>query len=115
MKTTAAHFKVFCDESDRWIRELGLFDWSVAYRHENLKDKYSAIQYQFSARKARISLSTTFDEPVTVEKLKDSALHEVLHLVLADLVAYAEAAASKLRIEEAEHAALYRILRVLIR
>ena len=115
MKTTTAHFKLFCDEATYWLRELGVTDWHVVFKHQLCKGEYSNVHYQFTSRKARISLSTSFDQEVTTEKLKESALHEVLHLVFAELTSFAEAAAARHRVIESEHAALHRVLFPLIR
>lgn len=110
MKTTAAHFEVFRRECLRWHSMLGLTDWQVTFTHKPVKDRLARCVYYFRSRRANVILSTRWDgEPVTAESLSRIALHEVLHLALADLVAFANAAVAESRVDEAEHAAIQRL------
>lgn len=94
MKTTRAHFNLFKSECLYWLKELGLLHWSVFFEHEKMESRYAGIQYRINGRVATLALNTewdgiTFEKSAIPSKLRESAIHECLHLLLADLCEHA--------------------------
>jgi len=109
-RTNKIQFARFRAAAEHWIEVFGLFDWDLEFLHEKLENKYASVHYDYATRKASLVLSTSFGKwPITEERIQDSALHEVLHLLLADLSGFAEAAAAERRVTEAEHIIINRI------
>lgn len=90
-KTTKAEFNRFKKTFEKYQRLLGLTDWIVYFRHENLNGAYARIG---TNTKGRVAVVTFCDEMEIKEfenwkGLELDAKHEALHLMLADLDAVA--------------------------
>lgn len=86
-KTTEQHFELFKKEVKKYIEEFGLKGWEVSYEHKcKDEDNYSSLRYSMMNRTATFSLTKNWGDevtPLTSEAIRESALHEVLHLLLA--------------------------------
>lgn len=80
--TTRKQFNYFCKKVEYWLKEFGLMEWTVYYLWQNL-DCMAEIRYDTLARAATFVLAKRSDNQTRYD-LTHSALHEVLHLVLAD-------------------------------
>lgn len=89
--TTEEHFKAFQEEALRWIEFFGLKGWQVDFRHADLEKNRADISYGLGSRIAAITLSTNWShDPVTEEKVRRSAFHEVCELLLGRLSIFAK-------------------------
>jgi len=89
-QVTKAQFDYFCRRVRFWLRKFGTTDWTVYYVfEEELTDCNAEIRYDYDGRSATFALPTMLDD-TTRSSLDESALHEVVHLVIAPLQAVAE-------------------------
>ena len=85
-ETTAEHFEAFKAEARRFIDMFGLWDWRVDFEHSYQEDSFAVCEHNTTSGKiATLILSTDWSgtEP-TLESLRQSAFHEVCHILLAD-------------------------------
>ena len=81
MKTTAKDFKLFKDEVERLLKVYGLMGWEYSIIHKKIDDiTVSQTQADFPTRTVVFTLNT--NKLQGTETLLDSALHEVLELLL---------------------------------
>lgn len=81
--TTEEHFRIFQEESLRWIEFFGLKGWQVEFRHENVEGKNyrAACSASLYARTSALTLTVDWKhDPVTELKVRRSAFHEVCEL-----------------------------------
>lgn len=111
MKTTKQDFNYFKERVHHWQKELGLMDWSIYVRHDNLNDKMGETRYADEAGVATIILGKDWlDDTVTNAHLDRVAMHEGCHLLFSNLITEAKARyANEYDIDRAEH----HIIRVL--
>lgn len=106
MKTTKKDFVSFRGHCLEWQKKFGLLDWVVYFYHKKIDDSYANTMWQMSSSVAVITLSTSWDDgrPLSDVELDRLALHEVLHVLLAKLIAEAEARyTTQSAIDIAEH------------
>ena len=83
--TTKRHFAIFKAECERCIRLYRIVGWRVEYAHEKM-DNRAEYRCNYADRTAELVLSSHWkDDHVTDERVRDSARHEVIHLLLAGL------------------------------
>ncbi len=87
-KTSKEDFEYFKKCCQKYIEQLGLKDFKIYYEHSDAQPTaYAFISPDVSAGQATIGLSISFnDHKVSKSHLDYCAKHEVLHLLLADLV-----------------------------
>ena len=84
IKLTDKHFKIFVGECGRWIDKLKIDNWKVYYRWQESKENRATISTKLGGYVATIFLSKKWcGEKVTEDEVKESAKHEVIHLLLA--------------------------------
>lgn len=117
---TEQHFTVFKNYAAWLIEKVGLQDWYVDFEFHELGDGTLAdCAVNRRARRSTISLSSVWvDEEPTDERLKITAQHEVLELLLDDFedIFYETSLSEEARnraIERARHAIIHRLLRVI--
>lgn len=111
---TSEQFAEFKEQVRHWIGVLGLSDWRVTIRFEP-SDSRATCRCAQRDHVATICLSTTWDAKPSDEEIKHSALHETLHLLLADLRFHALARSTlEYDVDLAEHAAIWRIQQALL-
>lgn len=112
MKTTAKHFEQFKGYCSKWQNTLGLKDWAIYYYHKKLEHTYAETKWTMSDSVAVISLGTLWDNgrEFNQKELERLALHEVLHILTARMIAEAEARyTTQDALDEAEHALIRRL------
>lgn len=117
MKTTKADFELFKKYCDEAIAKLGLVEWSVHYSHDSLEGDYARTYWKLSAGCTTIVFAKVWDDlrPKTDEAIRRLAFHEVLHVVMAPLVAEAgERYTNQLAIDTAEHLIIRRLENLLV-
>lgn len=78
-------FQVFKDEADFWIKEFGLFDWSITYAFEELEDCYAECRINWQGKCAELALHKWPHKERSKQDIRKSAFHEVCELLLTDL------------------------------
>lgn len=109
----SSRFETFRGHGLRWQKRLGLFDWNVAWVREKSSDKNNAdITYNYETRHATVIFYDSCPISISLNRL---ALHEMLHLLHADLVYISAARANPLNddIIREEHRVVARLLAVL--
>lgn len=91
MKTTKKDFEKFEQYCNVWCDKLGVKSWSRYYAHEQCDDVYAKTLWNSEGRVSTTILNTYWDDlrKKTDDEINRLALHETLHLLLADLTAQA--------------------------
>lgn len=85
-RTSTAQFRFFTAECKRLRSRWGLNDLKVYYQHERLKNAYANLSCDSTSRIAVIRLAKNWDDrQPTRAELRESARHELCHLLLDDL------------------------------
>lgn len=81
-RTTKKQFRIFEKECRKWLDKLGLKDWCVLVRHEELEKGNTLARCNWNAeqRQAWLRLNTT--TRAGDHEIKRAALHECLELLL---------------------------------
>ena len=113
-KTTKEDFGKFKMFALDWQRRLGLTSWSLYFdrKKEDMRDTYACCYWDMGSQLATIVLTTDWDDlrPKNDGELERVALHEVLHVGLAELVSQAEARyTTQAAIDMAEHSIIRRL------
>jgi hypothetical protein len=113
---TTEDYDIFVKHCEYWINKFGITEYEIDFQHSEL-DSVARCTYDVKAKIACFQLSkfVTYDfcEQSDLNKL---ALHEVLHLLLADLgytINETKDHYSDLAIS-AEHAAVQRLVKAII-
>ena len=85
MKTNKKHFEIFKKECRKWIDRFELNSWRVDFEHIYINDHvYADCSASLVDHVATIRLNTGgYDASISVDIIKDSAKHEVLHLLVS--------------------------------
>lgn len=115
---TLDHFERYKRFVEFWQWELGLNGWKIYVDHGGAEPDAFATNYKNTATHvSRICIATVWeDREPTDDQLKECALHEVMHLVTADL--YCEARdrhATMFDIDAHEHVLVVRMTNYIMR
>jgi hypothetical protein len=95
---------VFAQSVKKWQKVLSLGDWRIEKGSKPAKAAMASVEFNASARLATYRLGDFGAEKITQESLDQTALHELLHVFLHDLVTVAqEPKSSQDEIEMQEH------------
>lgn len=112
MRTTAAHFKIFKAECEKWIKVWGLLEWKIYYDHLELDGDYGECCRNLIAKKATIALGKTWANinAIGSQEVKAIAFHEVAELLLSglDILAMARFTTAN-EIESERHSIIQRL------
>ena len=86
MKTTTEQFRFYKSEVKRFLKMWGLVGWDAAIIHKKV-DKFTVTQMEKhrESRSAVFTYNKTVVDDYTENNVSDSALHEVLELLLDKL------------------------------
>jgi hypothetical protein len=100
--------KVFDAFVQKWQQRLSLGDWRIERgRKAAAKGAMATVEFDESARLATYKLGDFGAEQITPQSLERTAIHELLHVLLHDLIATAQdRAATPEQLEAAEHRAI---------
>lgn len=117
MKTTKQNFGAFRTHVLQWQRELGLTDWHIYFKHVRLNNSFADCECSTSGRGAMIRFSTVWeDRDINDKELRECALHEVMHIVTAEMMNEARARfADEYNLEAAEHSVVTRLTNYIMR
>jgi hypothetical protein len=112
VKATADEAAVFREEVLKWQVKFGLTDWVLTFKTEEGGSTEANVDYDCDTREATVTYYTGVAD---VSHPKDNALHEVLHLLFADMLYVATKAKSESdpSIGREEHRVIERIRTVM--
>ena len=93
-ETTDKHFEIFIKESEKIVDDLGLKDWNVQYTHGDVDEENNAeCAYMIGAKSVWLKLALEWGEKDVLDDqaIKETAWHEVFHILLAQLEYLAKA------------------------
>lgn len=113
--TTPEHRAAFAGYLGKWQTKLNLHDWRVCHGDKPARGAMADMQIDVAARLAVWRLGKTFGaEPVTDQALEATAVHELLHVMLAEYTTLVESKATADLIESAEHRIINTLERLLV-
>lgn len=113
IKRTKSQFQQFKKYCNQWINNLGLSDWHIEVLQREIETQSTTI-YDIKARHACISLPNAFEaDYCVIDDLNRLALHEVLHIALADIIHEANTVKDIDDVIHTEHALINKLMRVI--
>ena len=96
--------KLFAQSVKKWQQVLSLGDWRIEKGSKPAKEAMASVEFNQTARLATYRLGDFGAEKITPESLDRTALHELLHIFLYDLMCVAtDPKSSDEEIEMQEH------------
>ncbi len=84
--TNKRHFALFVAEAEACIKRWRIVGWRVEFLHEKLTESRAEIRTSAKNHAAVIVLNTEWDhDEVTDKKVRESARHEAVHLLVDEL------------------------------
>ena len=81
--------ELFANSVKKWQQVLSLGDWRIEKGTKPAKQAMASVEFNDSARLATYRLGDFGAEKITPESLDKTALHELLHIFLHDLMCVA--------------------------
>ena len=101
---TPEHSQLFAQSVRKWQQVLSLGDWRIEKGSKPAKAAMASVEFNASARLATYRLGDFGAEKIAPESLDQTALHELLHIFLHDLMTVAQdPKSSQDEIEMQEH------------
>ena len=101
---TPEHAEIFAQSVQKWQQVLSLGDWRIERGLKPAKQAMASVEFNEGARLATYRLGDFGAEKITPESLDQTALHELLHVLLHDLMTTAQdPKSSQDEIEAQEH------------
>ena len=101
---TPEHAELFAQSVRKWQQVLSLGDWRIEKGSKPAKEAMASVEFNQTARLATYRLGDFGAEKITPESLDKTALHELLHVLLHDLMCTAtDPKSSDEEIEMQEH------------
>ena len=101
---TPEHAEIFAQSVQKWQQVLSLGDWRIERGLKPAKQAMASVEFNEGARLATYRLGDFGAEKITPESLDQTALHELLHVLLHDLMTTAQdPKSSQDEIEVQEH------------
>ena len=101
---TFEHAELFAQSVQKWQQVLSLGDWRIEKGLKPAKQAMASVEFNQTARLATYRLGDFGAEKITPESLDKTALHELLHVFLHDLMCTAtDPKSSDEEIEMQEH------------
>ena len=96
--------KLFAQSVRKWQQILSLGDWRIEKGSKPAKEAMASVEFNQTARLATYRLGDFGAEKITPDSLDKTALHELLHIFLYDLMCVAtDPKSSDEEIEMQEH------------
>jgi hypothetical protein len=87
---TTEDAKLFAQSVRKWQQVLSLGDWRIEKGIKPAKSAMASVEFNDIARLATYRLGDFGAEKITQESLDKTALHELLHVFLHDLITVAQ-------------------------
>ena len=101
---TLEHAELFAQSVRKWQQVLSLCDWRIEKGIKPAKAAMASVEFTPAARLAVYRLGDFGAEKITPESIDQTALHELLHVFLHDLMTVAQdPKSSQDEIEMQEH------------
>jgi hypothetical protein len=101
---TPEHAELFAQSVRKWQQVLSLGDWRIEKGMKPAKAAMASVEFNETARLATYRLGDFGAERISPESLDKTALHELLHIFLYDLLCVAtDPKSSDEEIEMQEH------------
>ena len=101
---TPEHAELFAQSVRKWQQVLSLGDWRIEKGIKPAKEAMASVEFNQTARLATYRLGDFGAEKITPDSLDRTALHELLHIFLYDLMCVAtDPKSSDEEIEMQEH------------
>ena len=87
--TTVKDYEIFKKECWKWINLLGLHEWEYQFYHKSIVS-LSEITSHYKAKIIVINFTKAIKQthPLKIKTIKDSAQHEIFHVLLENLFHY---------------------------
>ncbi len=113
---TTEQASIFAKSIEKWQQILSLGDWRIEKGSKAAKEAMASVEFNQAARLAVYRLGDFGAEKITEESLDRTALHELLHVFLHDLVMVAsDPKSSDEDIEMQEHRVINLLEKLLTR
>ena len=86
---TPEHAELFAQSVRKWQQILSLGDWRIEKGMKPAKQAMASVEFNSTARLATYRLGDFGAEKITPDSLDRTALHELLHIFLYDLLCVA--------------------------
>ena len=107
---------LFAQSVKKWQKILNLGDWRIEKGLKPAKNAMASVEFNEGARLATYRLGDFGAEKITQESLDQTALHELLHVFLHDLMTVAQdPKSSQEEIEVQEHRVVNLLEKLLIK
>jgi len=101
---TPEHAEYFAQSVKKWQQVLSLGDWRIEKGVKPAKNAMASVEFNEAARLATYRLGDFGAEKITPESLDMTALHELLHVFLHDLITAAQDQKTSIeQLEKEEH------------
>jgi hypothetical protein len=100
---TPADAKLFDDFVKKWQAKLSLGDWRIERGTKPAKSAMASVEFTPSARLCTYRLGDFGAEQITPKSLEATVIHELLHVLLFDLINTASDKSTDEELEAAEH------------
>jgi len=96
--------ELFAESVAKWQQVLNLGDWRIEKGLKPAKNAMASVEFNEPARLATYRLGDFGAEKITPESLNQTALHELLHVFLHDLITAAQDQKTSIeQLEKEEH------------
>jgi hypothetical protein len=113
---TPEQAEIFAQSVRKWQQILSLCDWRIERGLKPAKQAMASVEFNEGARLATYRLGDFGAEKITPESLDQTALHELLHVLLHDLMSTAQdPKSSQDEIEAQEHRVINLLEKLLAR
>jgi len=118
-RITDKHYKKYQEYCDAWIKELGLTEWAVDYDRYFLPGYKASCSTHYTGCLSTLTISDKWETGIKIrptdKELRKTALHEVLHMLLAKMAAdVKDRSYHKEEVEMHEHEVVNRLVKVLL-
>ena len=82
------NYNIFVKECKFWIEKLHIDNWGVDYEcciHSTSDDPFASVGFNQDKMKASMTFYSKKNEKRSIEEIKNTAKHEVMHLIFARL------------------------------
>jgi len=104
----------FAQSVRKWQQVLNLGDWRIEKGLKPAKNAMASVEFNDGARLATYRLGDFGAEKITPESLDQTALHELLHVFLHDLITAAQDQKSSVELLEKEEHRVINLLEKLL-
>lgn len=103
---TAVQAEQFDDFVKQWQDLLGLRRWRIERGQKQAKDAMASVEFNDDAKLATYRLGDFGATPINEKSLSQTALHEVLHVFLHELIAAAQDRGAEPNLDAVEHSVI---------